>query len=91
MNPPYGKMKSFNSSFNKYVSRSGVTIPVNAHHNLHSLRATVATKLLKEGVSPDDIVSFLGHSDRESLHNYIRMDINNLRNCALSFEDGEFV
>lgn len=91
MNPPYGKMKSFNSSFNKYVSRSGVTIPVNAHHNLHSLRATVATKLLKEGVSPDDIVSFLGHSDRESLRNYIRMDIDSLRNCALSFENGEFV
>lgn len=91
MNPPYGKMKSFNSSFDRYVSRSGVTVPANAHHNLHSLRATVATRLLEEGVSPDDIVSFLGHSDRESLHNYIRMDIEHLRDCALSFEDGEFV
>lgn len=91
MNPPYDKMKSFNSSFDKYVNRSGVTVPANAHHNLHSLRATVATRLLEEGVSPDDIVSFLGHSDRESLHNYIRMDIENLRACALTFEDGEFV
>lgn len=91
MNPPYGKMKSFNSSFDKYVNRAGITIPPNAHHNLHSLRATLATRLLEEGVSPDDIVSFLGHSDRKSLHNYIRMDIENLRKCALSFEDGEFV
>ena len=91
MNPPYGKMKSLNSSFDKYVNRAGVTVPANAHHNLHSLRATVATRLLEEGVSPDDIASFLGHSDRESLHNYIRMDIEHLRNCALSFEDGEFV
>lgn len=91
MNPPYGKMKSFNASFDKYVNRSGVTIPAKAHHNLHSLRATVATRLLEEGVSPDDIVSFLGHSDRESLHNYIRMDIEHLRSCALSFEDGEFI
>ena len=91
MNPPYGKMKSFNSSFDKYVNRAGVSIPANAHHNLHSLRATVATRLLEEGVSPDDIVSFLGHSDRESLHNYIRMDIEHLRDGALSFEDGEFV
>lgn len=91
MIPPYDKMKSFNSSFDKYVSRSGVTVPVNAHHNLHSLRATVATRLLENGVSPDDIVSFLGHSDRNSLHNYARMDIENLRKCALSFEDGEFV
>lgn len=91
MNPPYGKMKSFNSSFGQYVSRSGVTVPVSAHHNLHSLRATVATRLLESDVSPDDIFSFLGHSDRESLHHYIRMDIEHLRECALSFEDGEFV
>ena len=91
MNPPYDKMKSFNTSFDKYVSRSGVTIPAEAHHNLHSLRATVATRLMEEGVSPDDIFSFLGHSDRESLHNYIRMDIKHLRSCALSFEDGEFI
>ena len=91
MNPPYDRMKSFNTSFNRYVNRSGVTIPAEAHHNLHSLRATVATRLLEEGISPDDIVSFLGHSDRESLHNYIRMDIEHLRSCALSFEDGEFI
>ncbi len=91
MIPPYGKMKSFNSTFDKYVKRSGVSVPADAHHNLHSLRATVATKLLEEGVSTDDIVSFLGHSDRESLHNYIRMDIEHLRNCALTFEDGEFI
>lgn len=91
MNPPYGKMKSFSSSFCRYVQRSGVTVPINAHHNLHSLRATVATRLLEEGVALDDIVSFLGHSDRDSLHSYIRMDIEHLRDCALSFEDGEFV
>ena len=58
---------------------------------MHSQRATVATRLLEAGVSPDDIFSFLGHSDRESLHNYIRMDIEHLRECALSFEGGEFV
>lgn len=91
MNPPYGKMKSFNTAFDKYVKRSGVTVPADAHHNLHSLRATVATRLLEMGVSPDDIVSILGHSDRESLHNYIRMDIEHLRHCALTFEDGEFI
>lgn len=91
MKPPYGRMKSFKTLFDRYVSRSGVTIPPKAHHNLHSLRATLATRLLEKDVSPDDIVSFLGHSDRKSLHNYIRMDIENLRRCALSFEDGEFV
>lgn len=91
LNPPYDQMKSFSSKFDRYVQRSGVSISTDAHHNLHSLRATVATRLLEEGVSPDDIFSFLGHSDRESLHHYIRMDIEHLRECALSFEDGEFI
>lgn len=91
LNPPYGKMKSFNSSFQKYVARSGVKIQPEAHHGLHSLRATVATRLLSADVSPDVIFSFLGHNDRNSLNHYIRLDIENLRECALSFEDGELI
>lgn len=91
LNPPYGKMKSIHSAFHRYVARSGVKVPIHAHHGLHSLRATVATKLLSADVSPDIIFSFLGHSDRESLGHYIRLDIENLRECALSFEDGDLL
>lgn len=87
----YGKMKSIHSAFHRYVARSGVKVPIHAHHGLHSLRATVATKLLSADVSPDIIFSFLGHSDRESLGHYIRLDIENLRECALSFEDGDLL
>lgn len=91
LNPPYGRMKSFNSAFEKYVMRSGVKVSHEAHHGLHSLRATVATKLLSANVSPDVIFSFLGHADRNTLNHYIRLDIENLRDCALSFEDGELI
>ena len=85
--------KQFQEFCNKkgYVARSGVKVPIHAHHGLHSLRATVATKLLSADVSPDIIFSFLGHSDRESLGHYIRLDIENLRECALSFEDGDLL
>jgi integrase len=89
--PPYEQMHSFNSAFQVYVRRSGVKIDRDAHHGLHSLRATVATKLLSANVSPDVIFPFLGHSDRETLGSYIRFDIENLRECALSFEDGELI
>ena len=91
LKPPYDKMKSIRSAFHRYVARSGVKVPINAHHGLHSLRATVATRLLSADVSPDVIFSFLGHSDRETLGHYIRLDIENLRECALSFEDGDFI
>lgn len=90
-NPPYEKLEKFSSSFIRYVQRSGVKIPKDAHHGLHSLRATVATRLLDASVSPDTIFSFLGHSDRSSLNSYIRLDIENLRECALTFKDGELI
>lgn len=91
LTPPYEQMAKFNTSFHKYVQRSGVQVSPDAHHGLHSLRATVATKLLDADVSPDVIVPFLGHSDNHSLHSYIRLDIENLRECALSFEGGELI
>ena len=73
------------------MRRSGIKIPTNAHHGLHSLRATVATKMLSADISPDIIYPFLGHSDRNTLNSYLRLDIENLRECALSFEDGELI
>ena len=34
LNPPYGKMKSIHSAFHRYVARSGVKVPIHAHHGL---------------------------------------------------------
>lgn len=89
--PPYDRMKSFSASFERYVAQSGVKVQTQAHHGLHSLRATLATKLLSVNVSPDVIFSFLGHTDRNSLDHYLRFDVENLRKCALSFEGGELI
>lgn len=41
------------------MSRVQGKVPIHAHHGLHSLRATVATKLLSADVSPDIIFHFL--------------------------------
>lgn len=91
MAPPHEKMKSFNTAFQRYVHRSGVEVPRESHYGLHSHRATVITRLLEAGVSADVAFAFAGHSDRESLPNYVRLDIEHLRECALSFEDGELI
>lgn len=91
LTPPYDQMRRFNGMFQRYVQRAGIHVEPQAHHGLHSLRATVATRLLEKDVAADVIAPFLGHSDQASLKNYIRMDIENLRKCALSFEDGELI
>lgn len=91
MNPPYERLKTFSTHFQRYVHRAEIEVPRDAHYGLHSHRASVVTRLLRANVSPDDIFSFVGHSDRESLSHYIRMDIEDLRECALSFENGELI
>jgi len=91
LNPPYEKMPRFASSFIRYRNRTDIEVDKNAKHGMHSLRATAATKLLSANVSPDIIFPFLGHSDRETLDSYLRFDIENLRDCALSFKNGELI
>ncbi|MDO5845085.1 MAG: tyrosine-type recombinase/integrase [Methanocorpusculum sp.] len=91
LTPPYGQMARFNGEFQRYVRRAGIHVEPQAHHGLHSLRATLATRLTENDVAADVIAPFLGHSDEHSLHRYIKLDIENLRKCALSFEDGELI
>lgn len=91
LTPPYEQMALFNGAFERYTRRAGIHVEPQAHHGLHSLRATLATKLLENDVAADVIVPFLGHSDKHSLHRYIQLDIENLRKCALAFEDGELI
>ncbi|HBR01752.1 MAG TPA: integrase [Ruminiclostridium sp.] len=90
-NPPYEKMIRFAPSFLRYFNRANIEAPKDAHHGMHSLRATAATKLLAANISPDIIFPFLGHADREALGHYIRLDIESLRECALSFKNGELI
>jgi len=91
MIPPYDHMKQFGTIFMRYVQRAGVYVERDSHHGLHSLRASVATRLLAADVSPDVIIPFLGHVGPQTLHSYIQLDIEHLRECALSFEDGALV
>lgn len=84
--PPYGEVTRFSSNFRNRVAAAGIERKNNRKYGLHSLRHTIATKMLKNGVQFDKIVPFLGHADENTLHVYLNYDIENLRQCALSFE-----
>jgi integrase len=49
----------------------------------HSLRHSLATNLLKGQVDPTTISHILGHTDPKTAKYYFRMDIPDLRLCAL--------
>lgn len=52
-------------------------------HGPHSFRHSLASNMLKQGISLPIISSVLGHSSSESTKVYLKVDTNNLKLCVL--------
>ncbi|MFQ5463894.1 MAG: site-specific integrase [Candidatus Binatia bacterium] len=70
-----------NNAFQAWAKRSGLRIPF---HGPHCLRHSYAVHLLRQGVSLKTIGDLLGHRSPESTCVYLRLDIEDLRDVALS-------
>ncbi|MCL1882299.1 MAG: tyrosine-type recombinase/integrase [Defluviitaleaceae bacterium] len=53
---------------------------------MHSLRHALARRLLEQGTSLSDVASIMGHTNYSSTFPYLKVDIDGLRECALSLE-----
>ena len=51
---------------------------------IHSLRHSLAHRLLDENTPAELIAGIMGHTDLASSSTYLKGDINGLRECALS-------
>ena len=49
----------------------------------HSLRSSLATSMVNDGVPYEIIRKILGHSDHDTVRKYAKLDIERLRKCAL--------
>jgi integrase/recombinase XerD len=61
-------------------------LPAQARKGLHSLRHTVATRLLEAGTPLETIAGISGHLSLESTQIYAKVDIDALRRAALDPE-----
>jgi len=52
-------------------------------HGPHSLRFSLASNMLKQGIGFQVISTALGHSSTESTKTYVKIDIDRLRECSL--------
>jgi integrase len=82
---PLGEMqsKTLTSNFKRYCIKAEVT----ASRGFHSLRRSVATNMVTSGVSVVTVAQTLGHATIDSTKQYISLDSNNLKECALDFAD----
>lgn len=93
-NAPY-KGSPFKSTlhhnFTKALKRAGITVDKAKHCGWHSLRHSLATNLLQNGVGASTISDILGHSDPQVAEHYLRVDMDGLRKCALEVEVMDYV
>lgn len=79
---PFNEFICMGHMMRKYTALAKLDT-VNHAKGLHSLRHTLASRLLEENVSVIAISEILGHSDIHTTNDYLHIDIANLKKCAI--------
>lgn len=86
---PFADKNNFYPIITKYRRLAGVTLKPGSRRGLHSLRHSIATAMLADGVSIEEISPILGHASIDTTRIYTRVDIAALRSAALDPDGGQ--
>ncbi len=67
----------------QYIKLAKITVPDGKKHGPHALRHSLASALLEENIPLPTIAEVLGHTSTDTTSIYLKIDINQLRRCAL--------
>ena len=79
---PFGHNNNLHNIITKYRRRAGITLPARSRRGLHSLRHTLASRLLEDGTSLETISAIMGHMSVETTRIYTKVDAKALRSVA---------
>ena len=80
---PFDDWNNFHPIITKYRRLAGVRLKPGSRRGLHSLRHSLATAMLADGVSIEEISPILGHATIDTTRIYTRVDIAALRSVGL--------
>ena len=81
---PFAPMKSpMNRIVKKYLQMIGIADLESKRPGLHTLRHSLASRLLEENISLTVISDVLGHSNSNTTKRYLKVDLEKLLSCAL--------
>ncbi len=86
--PPHSAMMdavAVGDMFSKYQKKAGIVRQPFDGKGFHGLRRRLAKKLIVNGTPLTTVAQILGHSDLQSVRQYLSLDTGNLRECALDF------
>lgn len=84
--PPYGQYRDLRNVLVKQMRKAGIETPANKRIGMHCFRHSLAATMLENGVPLPVISQTLGHADIASTEVYLRINISQLRLCALEVE-----
>lgn len=76
------KGSALDYALSEYFKKAGIDTS-NRKHGLHSLRSSLASSMVNDNVPYEIVRKVLGHSDDNVIKHYARLDIEELRKCAL--------
>lgn len=83
MATPFDKLRAPFEIFTGYLVKAGIKLEDRRPHGMHTLRHTLATRLLENDVPLEVISGILGHTSLESVKPYLKINLAKLRECAL--------
>lgn len=88
LTPPVGKLQAptLHSVVKQHMRAAGIKMSDGKKHGPHALRHSLASALLEENTPLPVISEILGHTNTQSTSVYLKIDVNQLRRCALTPE-----
>lgn len=80
---PFSDQDHLHQILVKHARVAHVPVGEERRHGMHSLRHTLATRLMEEGTSVEQIADILGHQSVQSTGVYLKSSLGLLAQCAL--------
>ena len=84
--PPYEQYTDLRYVLIRQMRKAGIETPADKRVGMHCFRHSLATTMLENGVPLPIISQTLGHADISSTEVYLRININQLKLCALEVD-----
>lgn len=81
---------TLHSIVGQYLRLAGIKVPDGKKHGPHALRHSLASALLEENTPLPIISEVLGHTNTDTTSIYLKIDVNQLRRCALDVSKFEW-
>ncbi len=84
---PFGKDNNLHYIITRYRRRATINLPVQNRKGMHSLRHTMASRLLEAGIPLETISGIMGHISMDTTRIYTKVNIKALQSVAIDPEE----